>query len=187
MCMKTTLHWYLRVPSIFSSTRFPSQKSDGVSDTRSVAIRTLFLHLSPEAAGPGAPHCLRPTALLLQLQMSGSNITPKASTHRELPGMLLPLSLLHFLIQQRHNFGEPVRFISCGFQSISVPSKVLYPQHICYYLNQIAGIILERHCLKHWFCKCSHTWYNLIMVAPPMEISDTMWVFALYLAHNGAV
>lgn len=99
------LQGYLRVPSIFSSAHFHLWSSNDISDTCSVAVITFFLNLSPKAPGAGSsplPATDKSAAYPPDEQFQRHL---KASTHQELPGKLLPVSLLHFLVQQGLDFG----------------------------------------------------------------------------------
>lgn len=135
VCMKMTLQWHLRVPSIFSSAHFPFWSSSDISDTCSVAVITFFLNLLPKAPGAGSSPlgAMAECAAFPPDEQIQRHL--KASTHQELPGNLLPVSLLRFLVQQGLDFGESLKCISYGFKSISIPFKVLYPQHIYDYLT----------------------------------------------------
>ena len=106
--------------------------------------------------------------------MSDSNITLKASAHQELPGRLLPVNLLHFLIQQRLDFGGSVRCISYGFKSISIPSKVLYPQHIYDYVTPDCRHLFGKTLPEALILQTQSHMLNLNHVPTPVEISDTM-------------
>lgn len=80
----------------------------------------------------------------------------RGSAHQE-----LPVSLLHFPVRQGLDFGESLKCISYGCKSISIPSKMLYPQHICDYLTPLYRDLLWKD------FACSTDFANVVIHGKP--------------------
>lgn len=160
MCIKTVLHWYPGVPSIFSSIQFYSWKSNEVS-------QTFFLTLSQKPFGRAATACWGHISARCWWGPPASpcNTNPTGSSSQ----VICLSASCAFSSNKRFYSGETVKSILCGFKFISVPSEVLHPEHIYDYLIPDCRDLFVRTCLKHWLYKRIHTCYT------PIDMNDTIF------------
>lgn len=153
---------------------------------RAVKFLTRFSSLLPKSLRGGGCYCLlgaHPCTALV----GASSIPLQHQPHRELLWGYLPVSPARFLIQQKillwGNCEEYFMWFQIHFRTFwSASSRAhLWLPNIrlqgCLWKDLPEALIWQTHSYMR----------NLHRVPTPMDMNDTMWIFALYLIHSGVI